>query len=149
MAFVAFSLKHGSQAQESSDNSERLWLYYMLSFTSILSRGHCRETPRDLTESHRRKEWLTFFVFHAAAPCNLTRFSRRQTVVRLATEQDVTVGRGSTPHTTAKVLDNLNSAKPRLRQDQRLDCLLANKKAHQGRPKLCDTYDSVLCGEER
>lgn len=50
----------------------------------------------------------------------------RHTVVRLATEQDVIFARGSTPHTTAKVLDNLNSAKPRLAKT--LDCL-TNKKA--------------------
>lgn len=51
----------------------------------------------------------------------------RQTVVRLATEQDVTLGRGSTPHTTAKVLDNLNSAKPRFAKA--LDSLFYKRKA--------------------
>lgn len=39
--------------------------------------------------------------------------SVRRTVVRLSTEKDVIFARGSTPHTTAKVLDNLNSAKPK------------------------------------
>ena len=55
--------------------------------------------------------------------------SVRHTVVRLATEQDVIFARGSTPHTTAKVLDNLNSAKPRLAKT--LDCLFYKRKANR------------------